>query len=360
MERKLTAILCADVHGYSRLMGDDEEATFRTLASHRKIIDGLIEQHHGRFVNSAGDSVLAEFASVVNAVQCGIEIQAALQTENAALPPNRRMEFRIGINLGDVIVDGEQIYGDGVNVAARLEGLAEPGGICISGKVHDEVTGKLALSYQDLGVQRVKNIAEAVRVWRVIPGASSPRRRRQIVSRYWHAGVFSVAGLAIVIVTIIIVQHLSLRPPRTHASLPPQKKPTLPWPDKPSVAVLPFTNLSGDPKQDYFSDGITDYLITDLSRLPELLVIARNSTFTYKGKSVSVQQIGRELDVRTVLEGGVFKAPNQVRITVQLADATTGANLWAARFDKPLKDVFSVQDEIVRDREHAKTVVQSA
>jgi adenylate cyclase len=349
MERKLTAILCADVHGYSRLMGEDEEVTFRTLASHRKIIDALIQRHQGRFVNSAGDSVLAEFASVVNAVQCATEIQDALKTENAEFAPERRMEFRIGVNLGDVIVDGEQIYGDGVNVAARLESLAEPGGICISHTVHDHIKNKLALGYADLGTQRVKNIAEPVRVWRItMPGGSSSPTRR-FVRKYWHAGVFSLAGVAIIAGTILLVQHLSLRPTTTQASIPPQQKPALPWPNKPSIAVLPFTNISGDPKQDYFSDGITDYLITDLSRLPGLLVIARNSTFTYKGKAVTVEQVGRELGVRGVLEGSVFKAPGQVRISVQLADATTGANLWAARFDKPLKDVFVVQDEIVRE-----------
>jgi adenylate cyclase len=349
MERKLAAILCADVSGYSRLMGQNEEATLSTLTAYRRIIDSLIAQHRGRFVNSAGDSVLVEFASVVKAVNCAVAVQTALNAENANLSPERRMEFRIGVNLGDVMVEGEQIYGDGVNVAARLESLAEPGGICISGKVHDEISSKLSLDYENLGPQRVKNIAEPVRVWRVMLGASSQQRRRRIAHRYWHAGVFSLAGLAIIAATIVLVQHLSLRPPPTHASIPPQQKPALPLPDKPSIAVLPFSNLSGDPKQDYFSDGITDYLITDLSRLPGLLVIARNSTFTYKGRAVNLQQIGRELGVRSVLEGSVFKAANQVRITVQLADAATGANLWAARFDKPVKDVFAVQDEIVRE-----------
>jgi adenylate cyclase len=355
MERKLTAILCADVHGYSRLMGDDEEATFRTLASHRKLIDALIEQHHGRFVNSAGDSVLAEFASVVNAVQCGIEIQSALKAENVRLPENRRMEFRIGINLGDVIVDGEQIYGDGVNVAARLESLAEPGGICISAKVHDEVAGKLNLSYQDLGAQRVKNIAGPVRVWRVMLDGAAPVRRdsKRTARRYWRGGVLSLAGLAIIIGTVVLVQHVSFKPPRTHASIPPPPSPALPnpaltLPDKPSIAVLPFTNMSDDREQEYFSDGITDDLITDLSRLPDLFVIARNSTFTYKGKPTKLQDISKELGVKYVLEGGVRKAADQVRITVQLADATTGTELWAERYDRPLRNVFALQDEIVR------------
>src|SRR6266851_5714691 len=239
MERKLTAILCADVHGYSRLMGEDEEATHRTLRSHRKLIDSLIEQHHGRFVNSAGDSVLAEFASVVNAVQCAVEIQTTLKAENASLPSERRMEFRIGINLGDVIVDGEQIYGDGVNVAARLESLAEPGGICISGKVREEIGNKIALNYDDLGPQQVKNIAEPVRVFRVmLEGEAATRTTAKATERslreHWRGGVFSLAGLALIAAVIVFVQHLSLRPPTTTASIPPAQAPALPLPDKPS------------------------------------------------------------------------------------------------------------------------------
>jgi adenylate cyclase len=350
VERKLTAILCADVFGYSRLMGADEEATLRTLSSHRKIIDGLIEQHHGRFVNSAGDSILAEFASVINAVQCAVEVQIVLKVENTILPPERRMEFRIGVNLGDVIVDGLQIYGDGVNVAARLESLAEPGGICISGTVHEQVRDKLRLGYEDRGEQTVKNIARPVHVWWILPNGAAARGQvtRRIPRRYWRGGVLSLTGLAIVVGTIVLVQHLSLKPPHTHASIPPQEKAALPLPDKPSIAVLPFTNMSGDREQDYFSDGITDDLITDLSRLPGLFVIARNSTFTYKGKAAKLQDVGRELGVKYVLEGSVRKAAGQVRITVQLADATTGDEVWAERYDRPLRDVFTLQDEIVR------------
>ncbi len=354
MERKLTAILCADVHGYSRLMGEDEEATLRRLSSHRTIIDGLIEQHRGRFVNSAGDSVLAEFASVVNAVQCGVDIQAALKSENANLPPERRMEFRIGINLGDVMVEGAQIYGDGVNVAARLESLAEPGGICISGTVHEQVKNKLALGYEDLGAQAVKNIAEPVRVLRVLAdpataSAQTASRKRALAKRkYLRTGAWSIAGLAIIVGTIVMVQHLSLRPPSTSASIPSAQSPALPLPDKPSIAVLPFTNMSGDPGQEYFSDGITDDLITALARLPELFVIARTSTFTYKGKPAKVQDVGRELGVRYVLEGSVRKAGDQVRITAQLVDATTGIEAWAETYDRPMRDIFALQDEIVR------------
>ncbi len=349
MQRKLTAILCADVFGYSRLMGEDEEATLRTLSSNRKLIDSLIEQHRGRFVNSAGDSVLAEFASVVNAVQCAVEIQTTLKAENTSLRPERRMEFRIGVNLGDVMVDGEQIYGDGVNVAARLESLADPGGICISRTVHENVRNKLALNYEDLGEQAVKNIAEPVRVFRVLleGGAATPTRQRQgVAQKYVRRGIFSIAGLAIIAATIIFVQHLSLRPPTPSASIPPAQPPALPLPDTPSIAVLPFTNMSGDRDQEYFSDGITDDLITALSRLPDLFVIARTSTFIYKGKAAKVQDIGRELGVQYLLEGSVRKAGDTLRITAQLVDATSGDHLWAAHYDRPLRDIFLLQDEI--------------
>jgi adenylate cyclase len=350
VERKLTAILCADVHGYSRLMGEDEEATLRTLTAYRKLIDNLIQPHHGRFVDSAGDSVLAEFASVVNAMQCAVEIQNILKAQNVSLPPERRMEFRIGVNLGDVMVEGEQIYGDGVNVASRLESLAEPGGICISGTVHEHVEKKLALNYQDLGEQTVKNITRPVRVWQVLPeaGAATTRKPQRVQRQYVRRGAFSLAGLAIIAAAILLVQHISLKPPRTSASIPPAQSPALPLPGIPSIAVLPFTNLSGDPQQEYFSDGITDELITDLSRLPNVFVIARNSTFTYKGKAIKLQEIGRELGVRLVSEGSVFKAGDQVRITARLVDCTTGTDLWAERYERPLRDIFSLQNEIVR------------
>jgi adenylate cyclase len=272
LERKLTAILCADVHGYSRLMGEDEEATLRSLSSHRKVIDGLIEQYRGRFVNSAGDSVLAEFASVVNAVQCAVEIQTALKSENANLPPDRQMEFRIGVNLGDVMVEGEQIYGDGVNIAARLESLADPGGICISGIVHEQLANKLAISYEDLGEQTVKNIAKPVRVLRVIPeGGAATRKTTKTAERslrkHWRGGVFSIAGLVIIVATVVFVQHLSLRPPTTTASIPPAQTPALPLPNIPSIAVLPFSNMSGDREQEYFSDGITNDLTLPEGRI---------------------------------------------------------------------------------------------
>jgi adenylate cyclase len=350
LERKLTAILCADVYGYSRLMGEDEEGTLRTLSAYRKITDSLIERHHGRFVNSAGDSVLAEFASVVEAVTCAVSIQTALSDENTELPLERRMQFRIGVNLGDVMVEGKQIYGDGVNVAARLESLAEPGGIYIAGTVYDQVRDRLALSYEDRGEQVVKNIARPLHVWRVLlDGATSPTRKtRQIPRKYWRGGALSLIGLAIAIATVVLIQNLSLKSPRTRASIPPQEKPALPLPDMPSIAVLPFANLSGDPQQEYFSDGITDDLITDLSRVPKLFVIARSSSFTYKSKSEKEQTIGRELGVKYLLEGSVRKAANRVRINVQLVDATTGNQLWAHPYDRQMRDIFDLQDEIVQ------------
>src|SRR6266851_4691861 len=261
------------------------------------------------------------------------------------------MEFRIGVNLGDVMVDGEQIYGDGVNVAARLESLAEPGGICVSGTVYEHLGNRLALGYEDLGEQAVKNIAKPVRVFRVLMeagAAATPATQIQGVARkYVRRGVFSIAGLAIIAATIIFVQHLSLRPPTPSASIPPAQPPALPLPDKPSIAVLPFTNMSGDSQEEYFSDGITGDIITALSRSPDLFVIDRASTFAYKGKSVGVQQVSRELGVKYVLEGGVQKAAGQLRVTAQLVDATTGAELWAEHYDRPLQDVFSLQDEIV-------------
>jgi len=396
IERKLAAILSADVKGYSRLMGEDEEATLRTLTSHRKLIDSLIAQHRGRIVGTAGDSVLAEFASVVAAVQCAVVIQQTLKVENAQLPAERQMEFRIGINLGDVMVEGEQIYGDGVNIAARLEALAEAGGICISGIVHDQVKHKLALHYEALGEQVVKNIAEPVRVFRVLLEVPSPlvgegqlqsRARQQaggsplphgrgsdshlpsqegeqhrggITHRSW--AVVAVVGLVLIAATIVAVRYLSFSTPSTqpptpstspplstqHSALSAPAKPALPLPDKPSIVVLPFVNMSKDPEQDYFSDGLTEDLTADLTRISSLFVIARNSAFTYKGKAVKVQDVGREMGVRYVLEGSVRKADSQVRITAQLIDAMTGYHVWSGQYDRPLKDIFALQDEIVQ------------
>ncbi len=300
VERRLAAILTADVAGYSRLMGVDEEGTLAALnACRRELIDPKIAEHRGRIVKTTGDGALVEFASAVDAVRCAMEIQRAMAERNAALHEDRRIEFRVGINVGDIITDKGDIYGDGVNVAARLEGAAEPGGICISGTVQEYVRGKLDAEFDDMGVQTLKNIAKPIHVYRV-----------------------------------------ALGPTHTKGAT------TLPLPDKPSIAVLPFQNMSGDSEQDYFCDGMVEDIITGLSRIKWLFVIARNSSFVYKGKLVDVKQVGRELGVRYVLEGSVRKAANRVRITGQLIEAQTGAHLWAERYDRPLDDIFAVQDEI--------------
>jgi TolB-like protein/class 3 adenylate cyclase/Tfp pilus assembly protein PilF len=382
MDRKLTAILAADVKGYSRLMGEDEVATLRTLTAYRKIIDTLLEQHRGRIVGTAGDSILAEFASVVDAVQCAVVIQTTLRTENTPLPPDRKMEFRIGVNLGDVMAEGEQIYGDGVNIAARLEALAEGGGICISGSVHEQIENKLSLHYEDLGEQTVKNIKKPVRVYRVmlegpsspvgqasslltarmavppegsskfqVPGSTlkeeSPQPRRvSIAHRTWVVA----GGLALIVGAIVTVRYFLFPTLSTQDSAlsTDAASAALPLPDKPSIVVLPFTNISGDPAQEYFSDGITEDITADLSKISSFFVIARHSAFTYKGKAIKVQEISRELGVRYVLEGSVRKAGERVRVTAQLIDATRGYHLWTERYDRPLRDLFAVQDEIRR------------
>jgi adenylate cyclase len=306
VKRKLSAILSADVRGYSRLMREDEVGTIRTLTAYREVMANLIQGHRGRVVDTPGDNLLAEFASVVNAVECAVEIQSELEVRNAELPENRKMEFRIGINLGDVVEEGERIYGDGVNIAARLEGLAEGGGICISGTAYDHVENKLGLEYEYLGEQNVKNITKPVRVYRVL----------------------SFPGTA------------------AHGLMASEEKMAFPLPQEPSIAVLPFVNMSGDPEQEYFSDAMTEQIITALSKIPRMFVIARNSTFTYKGKSVKVQQVSEDLGVRFVLEGSAQRSGNRVRINVQLIDATNGRHLWAERYDRDLKDIFALQDEI--------------
>ncbi len=305
VKRKLAVILAADVEGYSRLMGADEEATFKTLSAYREIIDGLIARHDGRIVGTAGDSVLAEFGSAVEAVRCAVEIQRELEKRNAELPEDRKMHFRIGVNLGDVMVEGDNLLGDGVNVAARLEGLAEPGGICLSGMVHQSIEGKLDLAFADLGEQQVKNIAKPVRAYKVLvePGAAAA----------------TVSG--------------------------PQPRRS-PVPDKPSIAVLPFINMSADPEQEYFSDGITEDLITDLAKISGLFVASRNAVFRYKGEAVEPQRVSQELGVRYVLEGSVRKAGDRVRISAKLIDPPTGYHVWAERYDRVLTEVFALQDEI--------------
>ncbi|MEE8506170.1 MAG: tetratricopeptide repeat protein, partial [Kiloniellales bacterium] len=305
VERKLAAIFAADVVGYSRLMGEDEAGTLARLKSLRKeLVQPKIAGGRGRIVKLMGDGLLAEFPSVVEAVRCAVDIQQGMAGREPGLPDERRLRLRIGVNLGDIIVEGSDIYGDGVNVAARLEGLAEPGGICISGKVYEEVRNKLPTAFEDLGEQEVKNIPEPVRVYRWTEAAADPT-----------PGMAGAEG-------------------------------ALPLPDKPTIAVLPFTNMSGDPEQEYFSDGITEDIITELSRFNEFAVIARNSTFHYKGQSPKIEDVGRELGVKYVVEGSVRRAADRVRVTAQLIDTETKSHIWADRYDRKLVDIFAIQDEV--------------
>ncbi len=347
-KRKLTAILSADVKGYSRLMGEDEEATVRTITAHRKVITSVIEKYRGRVVDSPGDNILAEFVSVVDAAQSAVEIQEVIRAKNAELPEERRMEFRIGINLGDVIQEGERIYGDGVNIAARVEGLAEPGGICISGSAYEQIENKLALGYDYIGEHTVKNIVKPIRVYRVPTG---PETLQPVTEEKGPAPGWQRAALAVVIALVVVAGGVAIwkssQPPPTEVAS--VEKMAFPLPDKPSIAVLPFNNLSGDPEQDYFSDGLTEEIISALGSVPKLFVIARNSTFTYKDKPVKVQQVSEELGVRYVLEGSVKKAGDKIRVTAQLIDALNGHHLWAKRYDRNLGDIFVVQDEITKE-----------
>jgi adenylate cyclase len=312
VERKLAAILNADAVGYSRLMARDEVATLATLKAHVDLVGGLIRQHGGRVVDTIGDNLLAEFPSAVDAVACAVEVQSQLKLRNADLPPERRMLFRIGINLGDLIVEGDRIVGDGVNIAARIQSLAEPGGTSISGTVFDQVEGKLALDFEDRGEQSVKNLPKPVRVFQIKLGPRDSARA-ETSGVLADSNELTVPGFA-----------------GRHA-----------------IAVLPFDNLSGDPEQEYFADGIAEDLITCLSTSRVFPVIARNSSFTYKGRAVDVKQVSRELGVHYVVEGSVRKAGNQVRVTAQLIDATTGRHVWAERYDRELRDIFAVQDEII-------------
>jgi adenylate cyclase len=307
VERKLTTILAADVVGYSHLMGEDEAGTLARLKSLRKeLMQPKIAGGRGRIVKLMGDGLLAEFPSVVEAVRCAVDIQQDMVRREADLPDERRLRLRIGVNLGDIIVEGSDIYGDGVNVAARLEGLAEPGGICISGKVYEEVKNKLPAAFEDLGEQEVKNIREPVRVYRWGDAVADPMP--------------DMAGAEGV----------------------------LPLPDKPSIAVLPFDNMSGDPEQEYFADGITEDIITELARFQNLVVIARNSTFTYKGKATRVKDVARDLGVDYVVEGSVRKAGSRVRVTVQLIESKSEKHVWAERYDRELTDIFEIQDEVTK------------
>ena len=349
-KRKLTAIISADVVGYSRLMDDDEEATIRTLTTYRKLLTSIIQQYRGKVVDTTGDNLLAEFASAVDAVNCAVEIQRELAERNTDLPYERKMEFRIGVNVGDVVEEQDRIYGDGVNIAARVEGLADAKGICISGRVYDQVENKLEFSYEYMGEQEVKNIAKPVRVYRVLshPGAAAHRviEAKGAMVKKWRKAVLVAASIVIVAAGAFAIWNFFLRhPPIEPASV---EKMAFPLPEKPSIAVLPFVNLSDDPKQEYFVDGMTEDLITDLSKISGLFVIARNSTFTYKGKPVKIRQVAEELGVRYVLEGSVRRAADSVRINTQLIDATSGGHLWAERYDGRIGDIFGLQDQITQ------------
>jgi len=326
VERRLTTILAADVVGYSRLMSANEAGTLAQLKTHRKeLIEPKTAEYHGRVVKLMGDGTLMEFGSVVDAVHFAVDVQQAMAERNSKVPEDRRIAYRMGINIGDIIVEGDDIYGDGVNVAARLEALADPGGVCVSGTVYDHVKGKVELDFTDLGEQQVKNIPGSLRVYNVAFGATEGTAR----------GTVALTA---------------------HSTKPSQKEPDesgigidLSLPDYPSIAVLPFANMSTDPEQEFFSDGITEDIITALSKISSLLVVARNSTFTYKGRAVDVKQVSREQGVRYVLEGSVRKVGTRVRVTAQLIDATTGHHMWAERYDRDLEDIFAVQDEITRE-----------
>ncbi len=346
--RKLAAIMHADVKGYSRLMGEDESFTIQALTASRKIFSEIIGKHGGRVVNAPGDSILSEFPSVVSAVHCAVEIQRQLDARNLDLPENRRMQFRIGINLGDVIQSEDAIYGDGVNIAARIEALAEPGGVSISRTVFNHVQSKLKYGYEYQGEHHVKNITNPVRVYKLLPdpkdsgkliGESTPQLR--------PSKRFYIAALAILLISVAgVISHFYLR----HPNIDPPKAEEIAFqlPDKPSIAVLPFVNMNEDPKQEYFSDGITHDLITALSKFGELLVIASNTIFTYKSKSVNIENVGRELGVRYILEGSIQKYSARVRVNAKLIDATTGFHIWSEKYDRDLNDIFAVQDEIVK------------
>jgi len=401
VKRKLTAILSADVKGYSRLIAKDEAGTLQTLNTYKEAMAGLIQHHHGRVVDAPGDNVLAEFASVVDAVECAVEIQKELRARNDKLPVHRKMEFRIGVNLGDVVEEEDKIIGDGVNIAARVQSLADRGGICVSGTVYEHIKNKLTLRYEYLGKQKVKNTVGPVKVYRVM---IEPETLGSVVSRWKRAGVnywkrihpaFKIlvalvaAGNALwqlypriskLPVDVTPKQRMAIsQPEKPSAIIPPssevapkekmavpksekvskpvtppppkeevasKEKMAFPLPEVPSIAVLPFVNMSGDPKQEFFSDGMTEEIITALSKLPGLFVIARTSTSTYKGKPVKVKQVAEELGVQYVLEGSVQKSADRIRINAQLIDALTGRHIWAERYDRDLKDIFALQDEI--------------
>ena len=349
-KRKLTAIFSADAVEYSRLMGEDEEATVRTLTAYREVFTTLIQQHNGKVLDSPGDNLLAEFVSVVDAVQCSVAVQKEIKARNDELPENRRMHFRIGINLGDVIQEEDRIYGDGVNIAARLEGLAEPGGICISKTAFDHIESKLPYGYDFIGDQTVKNIAKPIGAYRVLmePRVTvSGKPAKEKPSGFRRLPI--LAGVAVLFVLAVTFGIWQFYPKSTAEDPPLIEKAASPLQEQPSIAVLPFANMSNDPEQEYLCDGIADQIINSIAKIPYITVIARNSSFAYKGKSVNVQQIADELGVRYILEGSLQRDNENVRINTQLIDAQKGRHLWAENYDRKLDDIFLVQDEICKN-----------
>ncbi len=352
VRRKLIAILSADAQGYSLLMAEDEEATVRTLTAYREVMSSLIQQFRGRVVDTPGDNLLAAFGSVVDAVQCAVEIQHVLRARNSELAQNRRMPFRIGVNLGDVIEDDARIYGDGVNIAARLEGLAEPGGICISGTAYEHIENKLPLRYDYLGEHTVKNIPKPIRVYRAktkfeaVPAVSVGKKRGR--QRWYGAALIAAAIIVIGAASLAIYTNFwrSSAPP---AEVSSDKQLPFPMPIEPSIAVMPFENLSGDTDQDFIADGLSENIIACLSKIPEMIVSSRNNTFAYKGQYIKAKEVAEELEVRHVLEGSIQQSGNRLRVTAQLIDAVTGNHLWTERYEREKKDLFDLIDEVTHE-----------
>jgi TolB-like protein/class 3 adenylate cyclase len=346
--RKLRAILSADVKGYSLLMADDEAHTIQTLKAYRSLMTDLIQNYSGRVVDNPGDNLLAEFSSAFDAVEAAVKIQNRLQKENAKFVEDKRLEFRIGVNIGDVVHDGDRIYGNGVNVAARIEGLSDPGGVCISRNTYDHVKNKLNLGYEYIGKHSVKNIKDPIRVYKIIVEDKDAGKLigdvSKSVTKKWIRATVLVAAVVITVTVFLVYQKMA------EPEFEPAKVEEMAYslPEKPSIAVLPFENMSGDPEQEYFSDGMTEDIITDLSKISGIFVIGRNSTFTYKGKPTKIRQVAEELGVRYILEGSVRKAENTVRINAQLIDAIVGDHVWAERYDEQLDNIFKVQDNITQ------------
>jgi len=346
--RKLRAILSADVKGYSLLMADDEAFTIQTIKEYRNIISSCIEQHTGRVVDSPGDNILAEFASAVDAVQCAVEIQRVLKKENDRFVEDRRLVFRIGVNIGDVVHDGDRIYGDGINIAARIEGLAEPGGVCVSRNAYDQIKKKLSFEYEYLGEQQVKNINDPVRVYKVLMTPADAEKpvddERKPSKAKW---IVAVAAVTSIIIFVIVWQLFEKKPMVVKEEAVQHLAPVSS--DKPSIAVLPFTNMSNDQEQEFFTDGMTDELITNLSKISGFLVISRNSSFVYKGKTLPIKQVANELKVKYVLEGSIQRVGDRVRIRAQLIDGTTDHHIWAESYDAIMENIFDLQDKITKN-----------